>query len=148
MHVLDSSRREPAVQPLPVESVHVSRGMVLELHQYESRSYVEAPTPSPHTQHRRSDPSTNAGAANQVRQDRLNKLKGFQRIATRYEKGAVHYLGMLTIASILFCCDRADRADPHMEWPTYSFRWDEHVPAGCHAVGWMFTFSRKRFVGS
>src|SRR5919112_4211946 len=96
VHVLDSSGREPAVQPLPVESVHVSRGMVLELHQYESRSYVKAPTPSPHKQHRRSDPSTNAGAANQVRQDRLNKLKGFQRIATRYEKRAVHYFGMLT----------------------------------------------------
>jgi hypothetical protein len=101
VHVLDSSGREPAVQPLPVESVHVSRGMVLELHQSESRSYVKAPTLSPHTQHRRSDPSTKAGAANQVRQDRLNKLKGFQRIATRYEKRAVHYLGMLNIASIL-----------------------------------------------
>ena len=100
VHVLDSSGREPAVQPLPVESVRVSRGMVLELHQSESRSYVKAPTLSQHTQHRRSDPSTKAGAANQVRQDRLNKLKGFQRIATRYEKRAVHYLGMFTIASI------------------------------------------------
>jgi transposase len=31
----------------------------------------------------------------------VNKLKGFRRIATRYEKRAVHYLGMLTIASIV-----------------------------------------------
>jgi transposase len=31
----------------------------------------------------------------------VNKLKGFWRIATRYEKRAVHYLGMLTIASIV-----------------------------------------------
>jgi transposase len=30
----------------------------------------------------------------------VNKLKGFRRIATRYEKRAVHYLGMLTTASI------------------------------------------------
>jgi transposase len=31
----------------------------------------------------------------------VNKLKGFRRIATRYEKRAVHYLRMLTIASIV-----------------------------------------------
>jgi transposase len=31
----------------------------------------------------------------------VNKLKGFRRIATRYEKRAVCYLGMVTIASIL-----------------------------------------------
>ena len=31
----------------------------------------------------------------------VNKLKGFRRIATRYEKRVVHYLGMLTIASIV-----------------------------------------------
>ncbi len=30
----------------------------------------------------------------------VNRLKGFRRIATRYEKRAVHYLGMLTIAAI------------------------------------------------
>ncbi len=32
----------------------------------------------------------------------MNRLKGFRRIATRYEKRAVNYLGMLTIASIVF----------------------------------------------
>ena len=31
----------------------------------------------------------------------VNRLKGFRRIATRYEKRAVHYLGMLTIAAIV-----------------------------------------------
>ena len=31
----------------------------------------------------------------------VNRLKGFRRIATRYEKRAVHYLGMLTIAALL-----------------------------------------------
>ncbi|MBW4691210.1 MAG: IS5/IS1182 family transposase, partial [Lyngbya sp. HA4199-MV5] len=30
-----------------------------------------------------------------------NRLKQFRRIATRYEKRAVNYLAMLTIASIL-----------------------------------------------
>jgi len=28
----------------------------------------------------------------------VNRLKGFRRIATRYEKRAVHYLGMLGVA--------------------------------------------------
>jgi len=32
----------------------------------------------------------------------VNRLKGFRRIATRYEKRAAHYLGMLTIASLVF----------------------------------------------
>ena len=31
----------------------------------------------------------------------VNRLKQFRRIATRYEKRAVHYLGMLTIAAIV-----------------------------------------------
>jgi transposase len=31
----------------------------------------------------------------------INRLKGFRRIATRYEKRAVNYLGMLTIAAIV-----------------------------------------------
>jgi transposase len=31
----------------------------------------------------------------------VNKLKGFRRIATRYDRRAVHYLGMLTIAAIV-----------------------------------------------
>ena len=31
----------------------------------------------------------------------VNRLKGFRRIATRYEKRAAHYLGMVTIASIV-----------------------------------------------
>jgi transposase len=31
----------------------------------------------------------------------VNRLKGFRRIATRYEKRAVHYLGMLTVAAIM-----------------------------------------------
>jgi transposase len=31
----------------------------------------------------------------------VNRLKGFRRIATRYEKRAAHYLGMLTIAAIV-----------------------------------------------
>ena len=31
----------------------------------------------------------------------VNRLKGYRRIATRYEKRAIHYLGMLTIASII-----------------------------------------------
>jgi transposase len=31
----------------------------------------------------------------------VNRLKGFRRIATRYEKRAVHYLGMLTIAALV-----------------------------------------------
>jgi transposase len=31
----------------------------------------------------------------------VNRLKGFRRIATRYEKRAAHYLGMLTIASVV-----------------------------------------------
>ncbi len=30
----------------------------------------------------------------------INRLKQFRRIATRYEKRAVNYLGMLTIAAI------------------------------------------------
>jgi len=30
----------------------------------------------------------------------VNKLKGFPRIATRYENRAVHYLGMLTLAAV------------------------------------------------
>jgi transposase len=30
----------------------------------------------------------------------VNRLKGFRRIATRYEERAVHYLGMLIIAAI------------------------------------------------
>ena len=29
----------------------------------------------------------------------VNRLKGFRRIATRYEKRAVNYLGMLTVAA-------------------------------------------------
>ena len=32
--------------------------------------------------------------------------------------------------------------------PAYEPAGDEHVPAGYHAVGWMFTFRRKTFVGS
>jgi hypothetical protein len=32
----------------------------------------------------------------------VNRLKGYFRIATRYEKRAIHDLGMLTIASIVF----------------------------------------------
>jgi len=32
----------------------------------------------------------------------VNRLKGYRRIATRYEKRAIYYLGMLTIASIVF----------------------------------------------
>jgi transposase len=31
----------------------------------------------------------------------VNRLKQFRRIATRYEKRAVNYLGMLTIAAIV-----------------------------------------------
>jgi transposase len=31
----------------------------------------------------------------------VNRLKQFRRIATRYEKRAVNYLAMLTIAAIL-----------------------------------------------
>ncbi len=31
----------------------------------------------------------------------VNRLKQFRRVATRYEKRAVHYLGMLTIAAIV-----------------------------------------------
>ena len=31
----------------------------------------------------------------------VNRLKQFRRIATRYEKCAVNYLGMLTLAAIL-----------------------------------------------
>jgi transposase len=31
----------------------------------------------------------------------VNRLKGFRRIATGYEKRAVHYLGMLTVAAIV-----------------------------------------------
>jgi transposase len=31
----------------------------------------------------------------------VNRLKAFRRIATRYDKRAVPYLGMLTIASIV-----------------------------------------------
>jgi transposase len=31
----------------------------------------------------------------------VNRLKQFRRIATRYEKRAVHYLGMLTFAAIV-----------------------------------------------
>ena len=31
----------------------------------------------------------------------MNRLKQFRRVATRYEKRAVHYLAVLTIASIL-----------------------------------------------
>lgn len=31
----------------------------------------------------------------------VNRLKGFRRIATRYEKRAAHYLGMLTLAAIM-----------------------------------------------
>jgi transposase len=31
----------------------------------------------------------------------VNRLKAFRRIATRYEKRAVHYLAMLTIAAIV-----------------------------------------------
>jgi transposase len=31
----------------------------------------------------------------------INRLKGFRRIATRYEKRAIHYLGMLGIASLV-----------------------------------------------
>ncbi|HYD30821.1 MAG TPA: transposase, partial [Azospirillaceae bacterium] len=31
----------------------------------------------------------------------INKLKQFRRIATRYEKRAVNYLAMITIAAIL-----------------------------------------------
>ena len=30
----------------------------------------------------------------------INRLKQFRRIATRYEKRAVYYLGMLTLAAI------------------------------------------------
>jgi len=32
----------------------------------------------------------------------VNTLKGYRRIATRYEKRAIHDLGMLTIASVVF----------------------------------------------
>ncbi len=32
----------------------------------------------------------------------MNTLKGYRRIATRYEKRAIHYLGTLTIPSIVF----------------------------------------------
>jgi transposase len=32
----------------------------------------------------------------------VNRLKGSRRIATRCEKRAVHYLGMLTIASLVY----------------------------------------------
>ena len=36
----------------------------------------------------------------------INKLKGFRRIATRYEKRAAHYLAMVTLATIsLGLCD-------------------------------------------
>jgi transposase len=31
----------------------------------------------------------------------INRLKQFRRVATRYEKRAVHYLAVLTLASIL-----------------------------------------------
>jgi transposase len=31
----------------------------------------------------------------------VNRLKQFRRVATRYEKGAINYLAMLTIASIV-----------------------------------------------
>jgi transposase len=31
----------------------------------------------------------------------VNRLKQFRRIATRYEKCAINYLGMLTLAAIL-----------------------------------------------
>jgi transposase len=31
----------------------------------------------------------------------VNRLKGFRRIATRYEKRGVHYLAMLTIAAVV-----------------------------------------------
>jgi transposase len=31
----------------------------------------------------------------------INRLKQFRRVATRYEKRAEHYLGMLTLAAIL-----------------------------------------------
>jgi transposase len=31
----------------------------------------------------------------------VNRLKAFRRITTRYEKRAVHYVGMLTLAAIL-----------------------------------------------
>jgi 4-hydroxybenzoate polyprenyltransferase len=31
----------------------------------------------------------------------VNKLKGLRRIATRYEKRAVHYLGMVAICSLV-----------------------------------------------
>jgi len=34
--------------------------------------------------------------------ERLVTLKGYRRIATRYEKRAIHYLGTLTIPSIVF----------------------------------------------
>ncbi len=30
----------------------------------------------------------------------INSLKGFRRVATRYEKLAAHYLGMVTVAII------------------------------------------------
>jgi len=33
---------------------------------------------------------------------RANRLKGYCRMATRYEKRAIHDLGMLTIASVVF----------------------------------------------
>ena len=32
----------------------------------------------------------------------VNRLKGYCRMATRYEKRAIHDLGMLTIASVVF----------------------------------------------
>jgi transposase len=31
----------------------------------------------------------------------VSRFKGFRRLATRYEKRAVHYLGMLSVAAIV-----------------------------------------------
>ena len=51
---------------------------------------------------RRAPPFDRAAYRRRTRVERaINRLKQFRRVATRYEKRAVHYLAVLTLASIL-----------------------------------------------
>src|SRR5215218_10747853 len=100
----------------------------------------------------RSAPPTSPGRGRpRVRPDRVAEDKGYSSRKLR------RYLRRRSTGGVIPPQKRerrtrfdkiAYRARHLVERPTFSSRSDEHVQAGYHAVGWMFTFRRKRFVGS